>query len=112
VGDVVALVAAVAAGISARLGAGLAGLEAQSRASLDRREGRFSDTAAEDGRDRTGNCRLDDRAARGPATDQLGQVVKPAIVHNDSLMQHTAGRARPTNDEDAGLSWFLPGLLA
>jgi hypothetical protein len=89
VGDVIALVAAVAARIGAGSGAGLTGLEAESGTRLDRGESGFGDAAAEDGGERAGDGSTDDGTARGFAADELGQVVKPAIVHSDSLMQRT-----------------------
>ncbi|RIK41341.1 MAG: hypothetical protein DCC58_12650 [Chloroflexi bacterium] len=42
---------------------------------------------------------LDDRAAEGSAADELGQVIKPAVVHSNLLLPCTSVRfgATPGN---------------
>jgi hypothetical protein len=87
VSDVVALVAAVAAGIGAGAATALAGLDAQARAGPDERgPGVIGVDAAEDAGQRAGQDALEDGATRGPAADGFRVFVEVSVVHARSLL--------------------------
>jgi hypothetical protein len=64
----------------------LTGLDAETRAGLDRGQRCFGDGRAEDGGDGSSDGSFDHGTTRSTTTYQFGQVIEAAIIHADLLL--------------------------